>query len=404
MPTGRSRAPSRRSAAGRPTAPSATRSSPHGCSTIRGPDGPVRIAIGCCRYGGFPIDRHRADASFRRLNADLQDGPRSADLLFMLGDQIYADRSAGLADPTSPTERFLHRHQAAFTTPALRRLMARLPTVCLPDDHEYVDGFPLGRPLVKPAADDPVGGRQRNDHARTVAAAAVSAYQLMQLPATAREQGWCAFERGGVRFFVLDTRSTRRPHRRGTVSTLSPAARKAFAAWVRAGEAGNALGCLVTASVVVPGLVPESNPAQAGVPDSMQAAPHERRWMLGLLVARMRGRFVLLAGDYHLSLAAALRRGDETVGAVILAPPFYAPLVYANCPPSDLWLGERIETPSGVLTLQLAPGAEPRAGSGHGVLDMQRRDGRWEVRLSTTLADPERGGGACERTWPVVRL
>jgi hypothetical protein len=376
-----------------------------------GPQDSVRVAIGCCRYGGFPFERGRADEGLQRLE-ELVSGEAGGvrpELLFMLGDQIYADRTAGLVDELSPSERFFFRHHEAFTTVTARKLFSSLPTVCLPDDHEFVDSYPLGRPLLRRGLDErgkhQRKAQQREQAARDVALRALEAYQLSQLPASARADGYCTIDRGRVRFFVLDTRTRRKRRPNGKVVTTTTAARRAFQRWVRQCAQEDVIACLVTSSVVLPGLHAGADPANMGPVDSMQAAPAERAWLLGELATHLRGRFVLLSGDYHVSFAGSVCVGGEVVGAAIVAPPFYAPLVYANAQPQDLQLGEAVRTRAGLVSVQRLGGLqEPVTGSGFATLDFIPAGSGWQVRLREELVDFERYEGWFSVGWPVVRL
>jgi hypothetical protein len=370
---------------------------------------PIRIAVGCCRYPGFSVERRRADKSLRELLrlTRAPDPLQRPALLFMLGDQIYADRTGGLVDALSPMERFFAQHQEAFTTLAARKLFSRVPTICLPDDHEFTDGFPLGRPLLRRAVERSREDRREADHreraAYRVAVEAVRAYQLGQLPESAWRDGYCEIRRGAVRFFILDTR-TRRRRVRSTVQTMSPGARRGFARWVRSIGEGE-LACLATGSVILPGLFPGADPANMGPSDTMQASPSERRWLLEELVSHVAGRFVLLSGDYHLCFAGEVTLDGKRVGAAVVAPPFYAPITYANARPRDVWLDEPLATSVGTVSVHAVDRYEPQTGSGFGMLDFQRVSGRWQVRFATRMTDPARSAGRwwC-REWPEIGL
>lgn len=369
------------------------------------PDALVRIGVGSCRYEGFPWDRERADESFRQLlNRTLEDNA-PLDLLMMLGDQVYADKTAGLMDPLSPSERFLYRHQKAFTTPALQALMSQTPTVCVPDDHEFIDAYPLGRPFFRGLCNRKKAGWLRNEVARGVALQSVHAYQLLTLPNEATTEGWCTVARGGVRFFVLDTRMHRQRSCKGQVTLMHPKARAAFESWLQANREGSELLCLVTSSVVAPGLYAGTDPANAGPPDSTQASPDERSYLLERLVDCVPGRFLLLSGDYHLSYAAVLQRDGQTVGALVVAPPFYAPLTYANAAPSDLWLNEPIQLASGqILTIAHDEKAPALRGSGFGILDIERQGSGWCIRLKLKICCLDEAGEWIDKEWPALVL
>lgn len=372
----------------------------------------VRVAIGCCRYNGFPFERDRSDDAFERM-AELLPvagaaAERPPELLFMLGDQIYADRTAGLIDALSPTERFFFRHHEAFTTKATRKLLSSLPTVCVPDDHEFIESYPFGRPLLRRAPERSAADRkraeQREREARAVAMRAIAAYQLAQLPETAWQRGYCEFARGDVRWFVLDTRSWRRLGA-GGVQTMRHAARRALVAWMDAcARDPKALACLVTGSVVLPGLHPGADPANLGSTDTLQAAPAERTWLLHELAAKLPGRFVLLSGDYHLSFMGEVTLDGRRVGAAVVAPPFYAPLTYANARPEDLWLGEPIPRGGHVLSVGAHEGSVARLGSGYAMLDFVPGPDGWTIRMHGELIDFESKGKWERVAWPELAL
>lgn len=368
---------------------------------------PVHVAVGCCRYGGFPFERARADDAFERLIHRLRTEPvaERPHALFLLGDQIYADRTAGLLDPQSPVERYFHRHQEAFTSFAARRLFSALPTVCLPDDHEFVESYPQGRPLVRrgPAGSAAAADwRAREDAAFQVAKNALGAWQFGHLPASMASDGYFAFRRGRVHFFVLDTRTHRKVSGR-LVRATTRKARAELRRWARS-LAEDEIGCVVTGSVVVPGLRHGADPANLGPSDTMQAGIRERVWLLTLLARHLPSRFVLLSGDYHVSFAGQVCMDGRAVGAAIVAPPVYAPLIYANATPQDLCVPEDIELLDGRRLTVCAVGTGPMPGSGVGTLSFEPLVNGWRIRLQADLIDFEQEPEPREVAWPAIDL
>lgn len=375
-------------------------------------DGALCIAIGSCSYPGFSFDSEPASASFERLLKTVRRlGPGGPEMLFMLGDQIYADATGGIIDSTNPVERYTDRHQRAFARPALQKLLARVPSVCTVDDHEFTDNYPLARSLFKPHLSRCGYSGLREAHALRAAQSALTAYQLMHGTESMRRFGFARYERGGVCFFVADTRRWRKaaehsePGKPVAARTLSDEARAAFHAWVEEGRHSDAFHCLLTGSVLLPGLVPGCDPANPGPPDSMQAAPAERADLLGQLADAVPGRFACISGDYHLSFSGAVTVDGKRVGAVMLAPAFYAPLPYANCSPGDLWLDEALPLPGGrTLRLEAIDGELPQRGSGYGLLRFERHAGGWTAALSTDLLVLEEGTTRQRFDWPSVDL
>lgn len=365
----------------------------------------VQVLLGCCRSTGLAIDHERAEQGLRQAWQAMQRGAVQPQLLLMLGGQIYAERPLAPAEPLSAIERYLHRHQQAFTTPAMRRLLASVPTVCLPDDHEFIDDYPAGRPLFRGQASRPAYARRRERLARETAREAARAYQGMALPATLRHEGWFGFERGAVRFFVLDTWLHRRRTASGTVRHIvHPLARRAFSAWLNDGAAPGAAGCLhvlVSASALLPARLPGADPASPRVSHTLQGQQDERAWLLQQLVQQVPGRFLLVSGDHHHSGIGTVRCGDAAVGAWVLAPPWHAPMQAMNLPSDALWMQESIVLPSGTrLNLASAGGLPPRPGSGHGVLTCTQQHGGWSIALDARLDDAL----AQPAPWPAVQL
>lgn len=380
----------------------------------RRPRGPaaVAFALGCCRSPGLGLDAWRADGSLLALLARLRRGEVQPEALLLLGGQVYTQRPDGWPEPLSPVERFLHRHAGVFTAPGLRRVLARLPAICLPDDHEFMADYPAGRPLFRGPARQTARNELREQVAAGTARQAVRAWQCMALPATLRTEGWFSFERGGtdgVRVFVLDTWLHRRRMPDGRVADVITApARAAFLDWLDAGRHANGLHLLVSASALVPIRHPAADPVAPHAPHTLASAQgDERLWLLAQLVDAVPGRFALVSGDHHLSTAGLLHLGGRSgraVGAFVLAPPLHAPLAAATLAPHDLLLHERIVLPSG-QALQVVPAgdAPARRGSGHAILACEPQ-GRhaaqgWHLTLTAQLEDLP---GSAERqavTW-----
>jgi hypothetical protein len=320
----------------------------------------VVLGVASCRYPGFPIERERVDR-WLQFATDEQVPQVHAGLL--LGDQIYADATAGAADPFSPAERFLEKHRIAFERapceedpPAFGDWLASLPVVLTPDDHEFADNYPDGTPLVKASPRRMAVAQAR---IARVARRTVEALQTRASRPLALGPGAIGFTAGPVRVLVLDTRSRRRaartPPRAGTI--LRPDQWQALDGWLAAPEALTHLNLIATGCVVLPGLQLRGKPTDPGAPDTFQSCPPDRDALLGRLAAAARRspeafRCLLVSGDYHLSVTAALTLEGRTIGGCIVAPPLNSTLCFTNALPHDLWTDEAL--PHG---LALAPSA-----------------------------------------------
>lgn len=358
----------------------------------------VSFVVTCCRYPSYGVDAVRAkdfaDDNFERIT----DAEKPAFAL-MVGDQIYADFSGGLVDPLSPVERFYEKHVQAFGhANGMGDWLAQLPTYMTPDDHEFIESYPNGRPITMAASRAPLIG---SDPADKAARDAVNAFQLLQQPPRIGSSGSYTFSHGPARFFVLDTRTGRTedwlmgPTRQPSPALLAPATLHALKAWLNHADSETQLNCLVTGSVLVPGLAQGSNPAYAGRPDNWQSYPAERAMVMAELSAlgQRGGRFLLLSGDYHVSAACEIfdkKVPDKPIGAALVAPPLYAPISFLNASAHDVWMDEPLSFAGNNWTLE--PKAVSRPGSGIAAVAVQRdSSGTYTVTVTAQLTVWEAG-------------
>jgi hypothetical protein len=123
---------------------------------------PVRLIFGSCREAtpnatGRRLPPDALDAYARRLMADPQDDERRPDLIMLLGDQVYADktsakvgrflrrrRAAGHRGPQDQVvgfEEYTKLYLESWRDPDVRWLLATVPSVMIFDDHEIIDDW-----------------------------------------------------------------------------------------------------------------------------------------------------------------------------------------------------------------------------------------------------------------------
>jgi phosphodiesterase/alkaline phosphatase D-like protein len=318
--------------------------------------GEVRFLAASCRYPGFPFDKDRVEDSVRRIMKCFSE-PDSANpyaFAIFLGDFIYADATAGLVDPLSPTERFVERHRLALRRsndedrPSVGDLLASVPVVMTPDDHEYIDGYPTGPPLIR-ARPNLV------DSVQTVAQhAAADAYRYFQSSSSGiGRKGWVTFESGPLRALILDSRSCRVASA-NTRRILTSAQRRSIEKWLGSHESKEKINLIATGSVILPGLKINDDPSNPTTDDTFNWAPDDRNWLLTKLAESYLSapdlfRFIILSGDYHVSIVTQLALQNENasepriVGVSVIAPPVYAPMPYINAAPSSVDVSEEIK-------------------------------------------------------------
>lgn len=342
----------------------------------------------CCRHPGSLVERHRADATYRRiLAADVPSTPSPA-ALFLVGDQIYADATAGLLDPTIPIERFEERYAEHLTAPDARRLMASLPTYMAIDDHEISDDWDRSQAALDPALVDMAIGMARVHQWSHSSEAGLTPARSRAKTAAVGMVHTCRVG-GEIQAIILDTRSLRRA-RAGPRSILSARAWDELGAWLDAHRRDPAPKLIVTGSPLAPGLAchldaqGELDPASGILADTWQAFATERtRLFDAIRLAGMR-HVVLLSGDYHCSAVATICRDHERIATAIVTPPSYAPLRYANTAASALALTET----SGGYAIRLAHARDGDRdvpcridGSGYAQLHFIRTDDGWRLRV-----------------------
>jgi hypothetical protein len=307
---------------------------------------PLTFAAGCCRHPGVEFDRELAD---RALAAVAAHADKHGDVAFvcMLGDQIYADATAGVLDVDERLEKYTTRYDAAFDSKGFRNLTSRLPVYMTADDHEIRDGWPND---VLPQSAEHVYWDRSVEWAWQLYFAHQRAHGPRRAQASVLAKPdptslWYGLEERGVPFFFFDARFDRVPAGTDIVGTAQIEAfadwldRAAFADWLEDLAAAEARSrqlryvpkFVVCGSVLAPGLKEfDSSPERARRADTWQAFLADRAEIARRIVARGLQNVVFLSGDYHCAAVASLRLQDAIQGYAIVAPPFYAPFPFAN--------------------------------------------------------------------------
>ncbi len=311
------------------------------------PEPGASFAVGSCLHGGAPFERDLADGAFALMRRHLRagrDGP-PLDHLLLVGDQIYADATAGVfGDGQDDLARYVERYRRAFSQPSFASILGQVPTHFALDDHEFVNNWPGQAPPGHPLWRN--DGYQRDIAQFRRARRYAVAYQGTALPSRApdldRQVFWQDFVSGGCPFFVMDTRTERTLRSGGeppaSWSMIGDAQRDAFESWVRR-WAGHPVPLFVVAgSPLVPiALELYEHPELAINADGWMGYPADVEWFARQVLA-LPGRFVLIAGDLHLSAAAEMTfRCAERAGSAvaIVASGLFSPWPFANADPAS---------------------------------------------------------------------
>jgi len=343
----------------------------------------VRFAFGSCQYPPGIFDRPIAEASMRTLATSLK-FDNAPDLVLLLGDQIYADATAGVADATRIDERFEQPSVDALRMAPLREVMRRRSVRALIDDHELSNNWePFSADVAAKRPED----AKRNQQTLMAGLEAFLRYQRMrpvrgsfaERKAILSRPVDQAFNFGGHPFYLLDTRTGRSP--RG--SSIAPYQRQiiderqwfALCRWLR--QHPHSLKFVATSSVLLARsrhtadhtMAFERSDAWDGFPQSVQQ-------LIEFLYFNRITNTVFLSGDEHQSFhseATVTSTGDDHTLKIVSvhSSALYAPFPFANGRPSDFLEVDAYRVGSCDLQVSTTP-APP--GDGYAVIEVPAGD------------------------------
>jgi hypothetical protein len=110
------------------------------------------VQFGSCRYPGTKFERNLVDAVIHEMANHALDNESEKSLVaanLILGDAIYADAAADVANASASSERWANTYIEAFTSEGFRRALATAPTYFIPDDHEFGNDWAAHPDLLK---------------------------------------------------------------------------------------------------------------------------------------------------------------------------------------------------------------------------------------------------------------
>jgi cholesterol oxidase len=326
------------------------------------PQRPLRLAVASCQYPHGLLDRGLSGASLQALSAELD----QVDIALMVGDQIYADATAGLVDPVRRDELYEQPHERAFRLPAMRAVLRRVPAQMLLDDHELFDNWEPLPTDVKGAMAE--AESQRLATAREFGVRAYQRYQRMALPKRSAQPPGPVdfkFDYGGHPFYFLDTRVGRQ---RGRPSgdpydwrIVTATQRDALKCWLL--KHRDEVKFVATPSIFLPRRrETAAQAADATRSDAWDGYPASLSWLLQFIAKAKIRHTVFVSGDEHHSLFAQAwlgAPGDAVKLVSVHSSALYAPFPFANGRQSALMPNEETTAygvPCKVVTTWAAPG------------------------------------------------
>jgi cholesterol oxidase len=311
--------------------------------------------VGSCRYPGTPFDRNNADEAFKIMSRLLDSGV-DCDLLFLVGDQIYADATAGIMDPKLWRDRYIDRYRSLFQAPAFKKVLNSIPCHFAIDDHEFVDNFagPVDRKPgweIQEMKGGNIGEKQFEFARRAAYAYQGSARSYRPFAPQAAEAAnrcngqnppfWYALDDAAeisCPAFILDTRSERRRFSKDQSARLMCETQmEAFCQWLETKEKDERPKFVFLGSPLIPLTHDFDEPGVWMRQDSPPAYREELDRIVRFIVEKQIHRVVFVGGDPHLSCTATMEFRTVAGGSIqalhVVSSGLYAPLPFANLSP-----------------------------------------------------------------------
>ncbi len=363
------------------------------------------FALSSCRYSGTPLEIERGDKAFDELIRHLDHDKRAhwqPALVLMMGDQIYVDANAGVLDCQLRPELVLERYQEAWASPAAARLLSRLPSYMILDDHEIKNDW-------EPARYPQDWHDQRSEQMAQAAYVTnqwafsprnglASAANPAASPDPRARLMWYHFETAGFPFFVLDTRLEREP-RHHTLSTdpainrptiISSSQMQALATWLAECQQKypDRPKFIVSPTVLSP-IQADQLGACRSQSDGWYAYPQSLYDLSDIIIKAGASHLVWLAGDLHASFASKVTfrnaQGDSASMHSLVFSPQYAPYSFINTQTDEVlahWQ-ETLPGANGAMSWAYDNLWSDHEYQGFGLLQINKTDSGWQIRIGS---------------------
>lgn len=351
----------------------------------------VSLVVGNCRYphgmlDAAPDQGDWADGPADRVYSAL--GREGPDMLWLLGDQIYADEMAGVFDPELKSGHHRAAYRRWLSNRRVREALSGPMVHVLPDDHEFRDNWA------------PLGGRYPDLQAASAEALSSGRAALeasLVGPGLAPNASYTqSFACGQVQCLMLDTRTQRGQRgdgRVGSAHILSGADRALLANFVQVHGPGAYPKVIGSPAAFLPRRrSTHADPSSALASDAWDGYPASLHEVLRLLWDHRAQQVWLVSGDEHLASQSTITltcqsSGKQTQVRSVHSAGFYAPYPFANACAADFRTQDTftVEGTHGQLLCTVSTVFEP-AGECLARLDMhpdaQDPTGAWIVSPS----------------------
>lgn len=352
--------------------------------TASAPPSDLAFAIASCQYPAGFLDRELAEASYKRLERcmDKADLPARPKCLLLLGDQIYADATAGLFDPTARYDRFDLPYERLLRVEPLQQVLRRVPTYTMLDDHEIEDNW------------EPIAAQQVSSTNLMHGRLAYLYYQRMAGPDQlapvddSKEPLWYTFEVNGFHFFMADTRTERSSRTARDIEDARIMSKGQFStllAWLERHKGDERPKFIASPACFLPRHVRAIRCVSGALrSDAWDGFPCSFHALLAHIAKERIRNVVFLSGDEHVSFVArgtlrAEGSEDEVVVHSIHSSALYSPFPFANSIYDSLACEDRFRVGNSPYSCEVSTTFRA-PGDGFALLEASCENGRARVR------------------------
>jgi len=309
---------------------------------------PLTFALGSCQYPAGMLDKEVAYNSYQQLNQRLDSNEKSRpSFVALVGDQIYADATAGFLDPSTKFDQFVLPYYRLYENQHVRSVLRKVPLYAMLDDHELSDNW-------EPVINNPTRQTELNE-TLSVGVKSFLKYQRGQITtpntdATGKEheQLWYSFKQNDYHFFMCDTRTERSARTAESIlapqtTIMSPTQDAAINDWL-AGTSKDKAKFILSSSMFLPrhrlNHASTNSAASCIRSDGWDGYPVSLFKILAMVVDNDVEHLVFLSGDEHIGCYAEIEIHNLSTGKSAYAvsahcPGLYTPFPFANARVDD---------------------------------------------------------------------
>ena len=347
------------------------------------PSDSFTFAMASCQYPAGMLDGSLAFDSYKRLSTLVSSSEApSPDMLLLLGDQIYADASAGLFDPLSYENRFVLPYQKLFLNPHVKAIAKSIPIHTMLDDHEIIDNY-------EPVSDQ--AKSKKLDRLRSQGVEAFLRFQRQNTAPPATQTLWQELTHYvQAPIFIADTRTERELRTAENIRSariMNEEQFDALCSFLLTHKNDQYPTFVASPSSLLPRHLvshdpQEEYPANCIRSDAWDGYPRSLYELLSFILENEIQNVIFLSGDEHVSSVCNILLSDSVKQKAIHcysihSSALYAPYPFANSKPEDLLQHDRFFFKNNQYLCEADTAFYP--GDGFALLSVKQLESSWEV-------------------------